>query len=388
MNPDLAIDLKNVAKIYKGRVHALQGIEMHVRRGEIFGLLGPNGAGKSTLVKIMMTVVRPTRAEGNVLGQPIGHKPTLARVGYLPENHRFPRYLTGRQTLEFFGALAKVDRATARRRAEELLETVAMKEWAGHKISTYSKGMMQRIGLAQALMGDPDLVLLDEPTDGVDPVGRREILDAMGRMRESGKTVFINSHALSELESICDRVAILVKGQVARQGGIDELTVARQRYEIELQWDDGPTLRPKVLAAIPAEWKSADTVVPQQVMRAPPPPLSGTLVPAQVVPIGYAGPISPLGPPTLVRNIDRGILPTGQWIELDGPVLRIGSTHAPDMQPIIDALRNQGLVIRRVQPMRVSLEDLFLEAVTDPISGQRSGPGARQGNVVANRGNS
>src|SRR2546423_943141 len=123
---DLAIDLKHVEKVYGGKVHALQGISMQVRRGEIFGLLGPNGAGKSTLVKIMMTVVRPTRAEGTVLGRPVGDKPTLARVGYLPEHHRFPRYLTGRQTLEFFAALRKVDRATARRRSAELLETVGM----------------------------------------------------------------------------------------------------------------------------------------------------------------------------------------------------------------------------------------------------------------------
>src|SRR4051794_26674992 len=124
-NP-LAIDLHDVAKVYKRRVHALRGISLQVHRGEIFGLLGPNGAGKSTLVKIMMTVVRPTRADGFILGQRIGHKPTLARVGYLPENHRFPRYLTGRQTIEFFASLANVDRATARRRTNELLETIRM----------------------------------------------------------------------------------------------------------------------------------------------------------------------------------------------------------------------------------------------------------------------
>src|SRR3954462_5033356 len=164
MTDELAINLKNVAKIYRGRVHALQGVEMHVRRGEIFGLLGPNGAGKSTLVKIMMTVIRPTRAVGTVLGRPVGDKATLEKVGYLPENHRFPRYLTGRQTLEFFGALAKVDRPTARKRAGELLSTVGMSDWGDKKVSSDSKGMMQRDGLAQPLMSDPDLVVLDEPT--------------------------------------------------------------------------------------------------------------------------------------------------------------------------------------------------------------------------------
>src|SRR6478609_2531256 len=181
---DLAIDLHQVTKIYRGRVHALRGIDMHVRRGEVFGLLGPNGAGKSTLVKIIMTVIRPTRADGNVLGRPVGHKPTLARVGYLPENHRFPRYLTGRQTLDFFAALAKVPRATRDRRSARLLEIVGMSAWADKRIGTYSKGMMQRIGLAQAMMNDPDLILLDEPTDGVDPVGRREIRDVLAALKQ------------------------------------------------------------------------------------------------------------------------------------------------------------------------------------------------------------
>ena len=133
------MDLRNVTKIYRGRIHALHGVEMHVRRGEIFGLLGPNGAGKSTLVKIMISLVRPTRAEGTVLGQPTGNKATLGRVGYLPENHRFPRYLTGRQTLQFFAAMAKVDGATAKRRAVELLETVRATDWADRKVSTFSK---------------------------------------------------------------------------------------------------------------------------------------------------------------------------------------------------------------------------------------------------------
>src|SRR5262249_17217158 len=162
--------------------------------------------------------IRPTRAVGTVLSQPIGHKPTLGKVGYLPENHRFPKYLTGRQTLEFFGALSGVDRATRRSRAGELLQVVGMGDWGSKKISSYSKGMRQRVGLAQALMCNPDLIVLDEPTDGVDPVGRRDIQDLLRNLRAQGKTVFINSHLLSELEAICDRVAILVKGRVSRQG--------------------------------------------------------------------------------------------------------------------------------------------------------------------------
>lgn len=363
---DAAIDLQNVVKVYGKRVHALQGISLSVRRGEVFGLLGPNGAGKSTLVKIIMTVVRPTRADGTVLGQPVGHKPTLARVGYLPENHRFPRYLTGRQILEFFAALAKVDRHARKRRAGELLETVGMSEWADTRISTYSKGMLQRVGLAQALVHDPDLVALDEPTDGVDPVGRREILDVLGRLRGQGKTVFINSHALSELESICDRVAILLKGKVALQGTIDELTVAKQRYEIQLApAADLAAQRESILRALPAAFAEQSTVAPAPAMA---------LAYAAAVP---AQPPQFVPPPAPPRRIDRGKLnATGEVIELDGLLIRVATTDAAKVQPLIDALRTAGLTIVRVQQVRPSLEDLFLNTVTDAATGRATTGGA------------
>ena len=346
--PDLAIDLRNVTKVYKGRIHALQGIEMRVRRGEIFGLLGPNGAGKSTLVKIMMTVVRPTRAEGTLLGNRVGHKGTLARVGYLPENHRFPRYLTGRQCVEFFGALAKVDRLTRKRRAAELIETVGMSAAADRKIATYSKGMAQRIGLAQALVNDPDLVLLDEPTDGVDPGGRRDIREVMTRMREQGRTVFINSHLLSELEVVSDRVAILVGGRVARQGTLDELTVAKQRYEIELSPDGRSAFPHAVIGAL-------RDVFPEHIHM--------LASPAQASPaLDYATP-DPMRAVLASMPALRGKLPTGEWAEVRGPILGVGTTDPAIVQPLIDRLRQAGLVLRRVQPVRPSLEDLFIEAV-------------------------
>ena len=248
---DLAIDLRHVTKVYKGRVHALQGIEMRVQKGEIFGLLGPNGAGKSTLVKIIMTVIRPTSAEGSVLGHPVGHKPTLRRVGYLPENHRFPRYLTGRQTMEFFAGLAGVGRAA---------RTPTIGRVARHSRHV-GLGKPEDFDIFQgddaadrpgtALSADPDLIVLDEPTDGVDPVGRRDIRDVLIRLRDQGKTVFVNSHLLSELEMVCDRVAILVKGKVARQGTVADLTATKAYYEIELLPPPGGTLRDRVLAALP-----------------------------------------------------------------------------------------------------------------------------------------
>ena len=361
---DAAIDLRQVFKTYGRRVHALQGVDLHVNRGEVFGLLGPNGAGKSTLVKIMMTVVRATRAEGRILGQPVGHKPTLARVGYLPENHRFPKYLTGRQVLEFFSALAGVDRTTRQKRSAEFLDVVGMTQWADTKIATYSKGMLQRVGLAQALVHQPDLVVLDEPTDGVDPVGRRDILDVLNRIRGQGRTVFVNSHALSELEAICDRVAILVKGRVAKQGTLDELTVARQRYEIEVVADDPATTRHRIRKAVAAEWKDSS--------EQPAAPAPAPVVPP---PLNYAVPIPPAFPPR-VATIDRGTLPGGLRVELVGPTLRIETVDPAAVQAVIDSLRALGLTIRRVQPVRPSLEDLFLDAVTDPGTGRASTPGA------------
>ena len=239
---DLALDLRAVDKVYGSRfgfarrksVHALRGIDMQVQRGAVFGLLGPNGAGKSTLVKILMTVIRPTACQGTMLSRPVGDKDTLRSVGYLPEHHRFPEYLTAAQVLDYFGALGDVPRQTRRSRAGELLELVGLTKWSDHKVKGFSKGMRQRLGIANALIGDPDLVVLDEPTDGVDPVGRRDIREVLTHLRDQGKTVFLNSHLLSELEMVCDRVAILVQGRVAAQGTIDELTRDSRRYEIEV----------------------------------------------------------------------------------------------------------------------------------------------------------
>jgi ABC-2 type transport system ATP-binding protein len=345
---NLAIDLHDVAKRYKGRVDALKGIAMQVRAGEIFGLLGPNGAGKSTLVKIMMSIVHPTRAKGTVLGETIGHKGMLGRIGYLPENHRFPRYLTGRQVIEFFGAMAKVDRPTRQRRAAELLDVVNMRADADRRVGTYSKGMAQRIGLAQALINDPDLILLDEPTDGVDPVGRREIRDVLTRLKSQGKTVFINSHLLSELEMISDRVAILVSGTVAKQGTLDDLTLARQRYEIEVSANGAP-LRP-LREILGARVESTSTAIPSAVPVVPPLVPPAFPMPAQPVPVA--------------RTLERGHLPSGDWVEIEGSVIRLGQTNPQMIQPILDHLRTAGAVIQRVQLVRPSLEELFMEAVS------------------------
>lgn len=230
-----AIQVQNVHKTYRGKVHALRGVSLDVMEGEIFGLLGPNGAGKSTLVKILMTVIHASNVSGTMLGKPIGDRLTLRDVGYLPEHHRFPYYLTGNQVLHHYAAMSKVDRATRTKKASSLLVRLGLHGWEHKKVGTYSKGMLQRLGIAQALMCDPKLLILDEPTDGVDPVGRREIRDLLAELRSEGRAVFLNSHLLSELEMVCDRVAIMVKGEVTMQGSIDSLTKDSKRYEIELQ---------------------------------------------------------------------------------------------------------------------------------------------------------
>jgi len=232
-----AVDLIDVRKTYGRTIHALRGVNIQVGRGEIFGLLGPNGAGKSTLVKIMMTVVRPTHAIGTILGRPLGHRGKLAVTGYLPEDHRFPGYLTGAKLLDYYSALAKVPTDQRRRRLGELLERVGMSSWADTRIDKYSKGMLQRLGVAQALMNDPELVVLDEPTDGLDPVGRRDVRNLLIELRKKGTTIFLNSHLLSELEMVCDRVAILVEGLVARQGTLSELTEHTVEYKITCATD-------------------------------------------------------------------------------------------------------------------------------------------------------
>jgi len=346
---DLALDLQEIDKVYSGRVHALRSVAMKVARGEVFGLLGPNGAGKSTLVKVLMTVIRPTKARGLLLGRPVGHKSALERVGYLPEHHRFPDYLTGRQVVDFYGAMAGTPRRERKQRAGHLLEFVGMSAWADKKVRSYSKGMRQRVGIAQALVNDPDLVLLDEPTDGVDPVGRRDIRLMVQDLKERGKTVFLNSHLLSELEMVCDRVAILVQGRVVSHGTIESLTRDQRKYVIEVELPPG------------APEDHALRALPQGLLR------EGGNLPENAA---AAGPVP-------ARRVSfRGALATGEPIEFERESITVGTTEASVVQPLIDALRGRAVVIRAVRPVRPSLEDLFMQAITDPATGKALTPGA------------
>src|SRR5437867_12371271 len=224
-NPDgkTVISTHGLTKHY-GRIEALKDVTLEVQRGEIFGLLGQNGAGKTTLVKILLGIIQSTSGEALLLDESAGTAGVRQRVGYLPEDHRFPDYRTGHSLLDFYGMLLGMPRRERVRRIPALLELVAIKGRMHSKVRTYSKGMKQRLGVAQAILHDPEVIFLDEPTDGVDPVGRREIRRILQELKAGGKTIFLNSHLLGEVELVCDRVGILQAGDMIREGTIASLT--------------------------------------------------------------------------------------------------------------------------------------------------------------------
>lgn len=211
--PDLAIATAGLSKVY-GRKLAVADLRLEVRRGEVFGLLGPNGAGKSTCLKLLLGLVRPTAGGGLMLGRPLGDIGTRRRVGFLPEHFHFQDWLSGAELLRLHGRLFGMAPEVLRRRVPELLERVGLESQGGKPLRAYSKGMQQRIGLAQALINEPELIFLDEPTSGLDPLGRLLVRDIIREQRERGATVFINSHLLGEVEVSCDRAAFVKDGRV------------------------------------------------------------------------------------------------------------------------------------------------------------------------------
>jgi len=300
-----AVTCERLAKTYRaalsrGGVQALRGLDLVVPPGQTFGLLGPNGAGKTTLVKLLLGIAFPTSGTASVLGRPAGDVRARQRVGYLPESHRYPPHLTGEQVLHHFGRLSGLRRPRRVRRVDELLRRVRMEEWRSVRVHKYSKGMMQRLGMAQAILNDPDLLILDEPTDGVDPIGRREIRDLLLEQKARGATIFLNSHLLSEVERICDRVAILKEGTLLREGSVADLTQPRSAWQVEARG-----ARPEALEAA----------------------------------LGRV-------PDARVRD--------GR-VELQGGV--------PALNALIDALRGQGVEITAVLPRRESLEDVFVKVL-------------------------
>ncbi|MBI9073081.1 MAG: ABC transporter ATP-binding protein [Melioribacteraceae bacterium] len=233
------IEINNLSKIFnpntKKAVAALNDFNLSIPNGTIFGLLGPNGAGKTTLIKILLGITYASTGDAKILGEDILNYKVKRKVGYLPESHKYPPYLTGEQVLKFYAKLSGYSHSELDKRIEHLLKQVKMNKWKNTKVKAYSKGMMQRLGLAQAMVNDPELIFLDEPTDGVDPIGRKEIRDILFELKNEGKSIFLNSHLLSEVEMVTDRVAILDKGVLLKEGTVEELTTDKEIYNFEFE---------------------------------------------------------------------------------------------------------------------------------------------------------
>jgi ABC-2 type transport system ATP-binding protein len=294
------IEIQNLVKRY-GKVEALKGVSLGVAPGEIFGLLGQNGAGKTTLVKILLGITGGTSGSATLLDQPAGTAAVRKRVGYLPEDHRFPDYHSGYSLLDFYGTLLGVPRRNLRRRIPEMLALVGLQGRQHYKIRTYSKGMKQRVGIAQALLHDPEVIFLDEPTDGVDPVGRKEIRRILQELKDQGKTIFINSHMLGEVELVCDRVGILQAGRMIREGDIATLTAQKGLFVIGLA--EGQQFPEDEAAA-------------------------------------------------------RGFA-----VQANGAFWEVELADGKSIDPLVDLLRGRGLSIRHLMEKRQTLEDLFMETV-------------------------
>jgi ABC-2 type transport system ATP-binding protein len=314
MTTDYAIEANGLQKIYQNRWRsreftAVAGLSLRVPAGIKFGLLGANGAGKTTFVKMLLSSVWPTAGRASLFGLDSRDPESRRPVGYLPENHRFPTYFTGSGMLDFYGALSGMGGPERRRRTAELLELVGLQDWGDVRIKKYSKGMLQRLGLAQAVMHRPRLLILDEPTDGVDPVGRRHIRDILNGLTGKGVTIFLNSHLLSEVETFCDYVAILNRGQLALEGKMSDLLTGRG-YRVTALHVTG-TVRDKLQAVV------------------------------------------------------GGIQPTRDGLELT-------AATAEQLNEAIDQLRAGGAMIQSVIPTSSSLEELFI-TTTGKTSGNAEG---------------
>ena len=243
----LALQTDTLRKEFGDNV-AVSGLTLEVAQGEVFGFLGPNGAGKTTSIKMFLGLVTPTSGSGTLLGAPLGDRAARAKVGFLPEHFRFHDWLTADEFLGLHGELYGMRRERLNQRRDELLELVGLTPFRRKALRTYSKGMLQRVGLAQALLNEPALVFLDEPTSGLDPVGRRLVRDIIRDLRAKGTTVFLNSHLLSEVEITCDRVAFIKHGQVVRTSELKTLVEGETRVTLR-----AAGLRPEVVSGL-AQW--------------------------------------------------------------------------------------------------------------------------------------
>lgn len=250
------IEIENLTKDYevgfwkKKKVRALDGLNLQVESGQIFGFLGGNGAGKTTTIKILMSLMFPTAGSAKILGRDISDTKMHSRIGYCPENPYFYDYLKASELINYFGELFGFDAATRKRKTAELLTKVGLdeKDW-NKQLRKFSKGMLQRVGLAQSLINDPDIIFLDEPMSGLDPIGRREIRELIAGLREKGVTVFMSTHILSDIEALCDNVAILNKGKLSATGNLNELlqqSGEQQSFEINVKGVSAESLKSEI----------------------------------------------------------------------------------------------------------------------------------------------
>ncbi len=237
MQSDVIIETRNLTKVYRDfwgrqKVRALKALDLQIRRGEIFGLLGPNGSGKTTTIKLILGLLFPTSGEVLVFGKNATEVTKNERIGYLPEESYLYRFLNAEETLDFYGRLFNMPAALRRQRIADLIELVGLTKAKRRPLREYSKGMTRRIGLAQALINDPELIILDEPTTGLDPIGTREMKDLILKFKDEGKTVVMCSHLLADVQDVCDRIGILYQGELKELGRVDSLLTVREVTEI------------------------------------------------------------------------------------------------------------------------------------------------------------
>ena len=299
-----AIETENLSKYYsKGKIKALDNFSFKLEKGKIFSLLGANGAGKTTLMKLLLSIVSPTDGNATIFGKDISDSSCRNKIGYLAENHKFPEYLNAEQVLYHYGELGKVKSSLLKKRIPTLLKSVNLEGKEKIKIKKFSKGMLQRLGIAQALVNDPDLLFLDEPTDGIDPIGRKEIREVLLDLKTKGKTVFINSHLLSEVERISDEIIILKKGKIIKKGTVNEFISVENKFKIKL---DLSTIKSKPLQ-----------------------------------------------------------LDDNTKYEVKDDTLIITALNYQELNKIIDNIRTKEIIIKEISPVKISLEDFFIKVIED-----------------------
>ncbi|MBN2089527.1 ABC transporter ATP-binding protein [candidate division KSB1 bacterium] len=304
-----AVETYQLTKHYQsGKIKALEACSLQVDQGKIFSLLGPNGAGKTTLIKILTGIIHPTNGGAKILGHVFTDFSIHHRMGYLAENHRFPEFLNAQQVLFYYGKMAGVSKSALQEKIPQLLSTVRLQDWGRTKIRKFSKGMMQRLGLAHALINDPDLIFLDEPTDGIDPIGRKEIRDLLKMLREQGKTIFLNSHLLSEVERISDEVAILNKGTLLQKGSVDDFISIKEQFQIKVE--------------------------------------NGT---------------APL--PQICQELQIPVTHVNDFYT-------VAVKEMAQLNELIDRLREQKILIQAIIPRKITLEDFFIEVINDNKGGE------------------